>query len=618
MRHVHFTSLSFLALASLAACSAASDSESTSATHESLDLASGGTVVATEACAAAGGLTALCKGIGVCTGPAATCDAKTRWLFTGTELLPSHPGTPSWNGLGGRGRVLADAGLCMLRDLGISGPITTTAGSAGTSATQTIGFLSFDPTNKIMKGYRQLRACVPLLGCVDTRTQVFTVSEQRAFVSGTSNGTYPIFGEAALQVTADETSQSMTIAPPVPITISTPYGVISVTPSFHYEGGDQMVSAPFQGETHGSGQATSLVDLYGTSPGGAFTAQHSWTPRAGWDSVIALGSRLSTSTWSPSAGARPDADLVTPRSAVEKAPGIGGAQNGEAISVSANIEYTPPITSLPAPLQSLISGTGVDFQFRIFVRPHYDTTFAGQLQLSTKEEGWWAMDSHPSHISTSQFAFATSVGESSSLSIEAGIDLVLNIDLGFLGKLKIFNLHPTFTVPVGLGGASTTLGPSATASILQTDSNAPLTTVSAWHANYSKFTTLTSGGQNVADPNAYITSCLASAPPPKTIPAGSYTPPSPATLPGALYPCNVCLANAQKTWTDQNGVSHTLAAENKTFVPASTSATPLAWTCNPVHGGCFDMCTWDPATNALVVAQSGALLSPAMCMNEAH
>jgi hypothetical protein len=623
MRQTHVTSLPVLtltALAALAACSSAQDSESTGATHDSLDLASGGTTVATESCPASGGITALCKGIGVCTGPAPTCDSKTRQLFTGTELLPSHSGTPSWNGFGGRGRVLADAGLCILRDLGVNGPITTpAAGTGSTTATQTIGFLSFDPTNKIMKGYRQLRACVPLFGCIDTRPQTFTVSEQRAFVSGTSNGTYPIFGEAALQITADETSQSMTIAPPVPISVATPYGVISVTPSFHYEGGEQMLSAPFQGESKGQGQQYPLVDTYGMSPGGTFTAQHQWTPGTGWDSVIALGSRMSTATWSGSGNPpRPDGDMTKARSAAENAPGIASAQNGELISVSANIEYAPPISALPAPIQSLITQSGVDFEFRVFVRPHYDTKFAGQMQLRTREEAWWAMDSHPAHISTSEIAFDTSVGESSTLSIEAGLDLVLKIDLGFAGSLTILNLHPTFDVPITPSTPGTALGPTAIASIKETDSNPPLTTVSAWHASYSKFTTLKSGGQNVADPNAFITSCLANAPAPKTIPAGGYSPPNPATLPGGLYPCNVCVANVQTTWTDQNGASHTLPAESKTALPSTTSATPLAWTCKPVHAGCFDMCAWDPATGAKTVVKSAAISNPTMCMNEAH
>ncbi len=103
---------------------------------------------------------------------------------------------------------------------------------------------------------------------------------------------------------------------------------------------------------------------------------------------------------------------------------------------------------------------------------------------------------------------------------------------------------------------------------------------------------------------AFIQQCYAPSQPPANEPkAEPAQPGDPKDLfAGILWPCNICLATAAVF--DKATVIH--PAHHETLVKSNPppGPSPGHWKCDhPSKSGCMDLCTWTPATKALVIAR---------------
>ena len=616
-------------------------------------------------------INAICSltagGGGGCINQCDTCTQTEPQLFTGVTLNPPSVGNPQWCELGGRGQIMGEAALCLLRDLAqpaqspsqggpgitISSPPISLGPLGNVQSTQRVGFLSFDVPNRVMRGYHDMSFCLPVFGCVNNATQQFRASLIQGG-HGQHCGDYPIDTGHALDILADDDEHSLSTNIS-PIIIYTPYGPISVQPQFGFGSALKVIDSPYGNPA----TVTSVRDSYTYPPtscgaprallfdapppvlgtGILLTANGGAPPSGGnpqdggrgWDSQVALGGRDANPAnplWAldPSTKTRPDLDQSQARKVDEK-KFVGNA------SASLPIAYDPS-KLLPAALNSY----PFHVELSLSVTPAVSTSAASQFNLYMAEGSFRRPvpvppDCHQLIDDSTRLVLQSRVESYAAFTITIEFKFFLEINLGLFSKTLIDCCDPI--TPVNISDKQSQDGPPAGA----TSSTAPPASPS-----YGTFTSFSSGAVDGAQ---FVAACLTEPPPPEQpLPQPGYVPGDPNQLvPQLQYPCNLCVAYdtfhslcvpKQGSPPDQpcqgvNGAcvdtSGQNGCENQTLatpLPGGTSVLFPApqpankqWLCDAASKlGCYDLCTYDPSSQTpLVVVQSAIDVNPDLKCN---
>ncbi|MFN8546115.1 MAG: hypothetical protein U0807_18190 [Candidatus Binatia bacterium] len=582
-----------------------------------------------------------------CANTSATCGRRAQEIFTGVSLFPSATTPASWNHFGGRGEIMADAGLCIMKDLA-NGPHVNSAsadiGIGNVAINQKVGFLAYDLAQRTVTAYQNLDFCVPVFGCltgVGQKIGVHLASSCPAHPVGRSCGTYPVKAAHALDVVATESSRYLGLEAPV-ITLVTPYGPINVRPQIQFWSKLGMAlspygTSPYKDHTSAPldyrvtdpvfGFFADLADRYGRTAGVLFSSQPwSLTQNVGWDSQIGLGSRDArpwTSAWSPGADpkpARPDHNLGTARSDSEK-------EASAHLHIEAEFSYSP--TEL---LPSWLKGSGVDLSFKIWVTPKADARVAGQLAFYASEGSAYKVDNAESAYT--QLVVRDGATAAGSFEVDAGMDLVAYIDLPSpLDDITLVDVHPDLSIPVTKKDDDSQESGQWREARAGSGSRPP--DPPAFDGPVRTF-------HGDVDGAAFVSQCLAEPVPEQTKDEPSFSPGDPNALKkDILYPCNICLGVGEhhvEMCVPQPG--HTTAEctvgprchpalieagkckdlkydstpQTTELYPSTSNPLPASkhWDCDSYgKSGCMDLCAWNPLTHALTVAKSAVDLMPA-------
>ncbi len=531
----------------------------------------------------------------------ARCSSYQREVATGVTLGPGDGEEPAWNDLGGRGRIIADAAVCLLRDLEHRDPIApepyrreTPLGDIATA--QKIGFLDWDPSAKQFRGYHQVDFCLPLLGCMTAQQQEFTATVKQsspAVPSGWWAGDYPIEDSWAIEILADEADYELSSNLPT-IEVATPVGPIEVTPWLTLSSSLGAVGTPFDGGSAwhemASLQPLPLQDTNGRSGTVAVTALHRDGAIGGWVSQLALGGRdgdpnavIWTPTDGPGGGIRPDLDPRIPRNQAEREANVRFAAGAE-------VTYDP-LDRLPEFLRSAPFRT----EARITVEPRFTTHHAAQLQLVAREGNGYRQEfrTHSiAEVTLQSSTHATAV-------FEIVIALYLSIEVG-AGPFAytLVDIDETLTVPLEIGEAQ----PGGRASAGAVSHSAP--------PREPSLGPIRTFGGDLADPESFLAECLEPPDGPGEMPPLEEPTEDSTGLAPNAFPCNVCVS--------YESIDHPLEGE----VPGQTllvlpSDTPggsrAPWDCSPGNRGCFDLCSLDSSGNFDQVVRSGLEINPVGC-----
>lgn len=535
----------------------------------------------------------VCNRYGECT-KTESCARVTQELFAGTTLQAvSEPRSTYWNEFGGRGELMAESALCMLKQLA-NGGVTNEATARlfevfPVTVKQKLGFLHFDPAGRLMDGYQTVSICLPIVGCFDAKESAFhAVLKQRspAHPLGQSCGNFPVEDSFALQVTAEDMAQTLTVKIP-DIRINTPYGPIYVKPRFDYYSDMHMILFPLTGHTYtrvdAEHQELHLHDVYGRIPG----VNLSVTPKdvtpagqpdnTGWMSHLALGSRQPDALspqWlaDPDHPVRPDFDLRLARNDLERKPVAGG-------KAEVLVTYRPP---LPAALTEAPMKTDLE----IMVRPTVRANFASQFDLFFNELTNSLRDSGNSLKMASALMLSNAEAHAS-FDIEAGIDIFMEFRSRYF-TTKILDEKPRVRLVIASNGdVSSALVGAASSQHDPRFSAEPL---------LDGFTTPSSGAQR--SPTQYVKDCVAQPIPDQPKPVAEHTPGNADILEHTQFPCNICVGH------EAQSEGNTYVQAYSTLVYPSANGGPTNWTCNQYHAGCFDMCEYDSVSGLLTVTRT--------------
>jgi len=614
-------------------------------------------------------INAICSltagGGGGCINQCDTCTQTEPQLFTGVTLNPPSVGNPQWCELGGRGEIMGEAALCLLRDLAqpavspsqggpgvtISSPAISLGPLGNVQSTQRVGFLSFDVPNRVMRGYHDMSFCLPVFGCVNNATQQFRASLIQGG-HGQHCGDYPIDTGHALDILADDDEHSLSTNIS-PIIIYTPYGPISVQPQFGFGSALKVIDSPYGNPA----TVTSVRDSYTYPPtscgaprallfdapppvlgtGILLTANGGAPPSGGnpqdggrgWDSQVALGGRDANPAnplWAldPSTKTRPDLDQSQARKVDEK-KFVGNA------SASLPIAYDPS-KLLPAALNSY----PFHVELSLSVTPAVSTSAASQFNLYMAEGSFRRPvpvppDCHQLIDDSTRLVLQSRVESYAAFTITIEFKFFLEINLGLFSKTLIDCCDPI--TPVNISDKQSQDGPPAGA----TSSTAPPASPS-----YGTFTSFSSGAVDGAQ---FVAACLTEPPPtPQPLPQPGYVPGDPNQLvPQLQWPCNVCVAydtypmvcvpkvglptdyaqycqvvnNSCVDTSGNNGCENDpLQGGASVLFPASQPANKQ-WLCDSASKlGCYDLCSYDPSSpTPLVVVQSAIDVNPDLKCN---
>ncbi len=619
-------------------------------------------------------INAICSltagGGGGCISRSDACTEAHQQMFTGVTLSPPSVDDPQWCELGGRGQIMDEAALCLLRDLAqpalppsqggpgvtIGSPPISLDPFGNVQVTEHVGFLSFDVPSRVMRGYHGVSFCLPVFGCISNETQQFTASLIHGG-HGQHCGDYPIDTAYALDIVAndDEHNLSTNISP---IVIYTPYGPISVQPLFEFGTALKVIESPYGDPA----TITSVRDFYTHAPmsGGCpgqrallsdapppvlgtgilLTANGGEPPGAGnpddggrgWDSQVALGGRdadPNSPLWvfDPSTKTRPDLDQSQARKVDEK-KFVGHASASLAIAYDPSKLLPPALNTYPFHVELSLS-----------VTPSVATSAASQFNLYM-EEGSFRVVIPPADClipvdDSTRLVLQSRVDSYAAFTITVQFKFLLEINLGFFQK-PLIDIDSAIA-PVNVTGRQSQDGPSAGA----TSKTAPPASPS-----YGTFTSFSSGPVDGAQ---FVAACLTEPPPPEQpLPQPSYVPGDPNQLvPQVPYPCNVCVAHdtinaacvpkaGQPPGYDQNcqGVNETCVdTSGQNGCEIATLPTPLQggtsvlfpapqptdkqWLCDAARKlGCYDLCSYDPSSpTPLVVVQSAIDVNPDLNCN---
>ncbi|MCC6763892.1 MAG: hypothetical protein IT293_04435 [Deltaproteobacteria bacterium] len=581
-----------------------------------------------------------------CLSTSASCGKRAQEIFTGVSLFPSVTQPASWNHFGGRGEIMAQAGLCIAKDLA-NGPHTNVAGVdigiGDVSISQKVAFRAFDVDQRMVSLYQNIDFCVPVFGCLAGVGQDIVVrlaASCPAHPVGRSCGSYPVKAAHALDVLANESARYLGLQAPV-ITVVTPYGPVNVRPQIQFWSKLGTVLSPFgtSAETRGPldyrfhdpalDAFVDFSDWYGRIPGVLFSTQ-SWslTSAIGWDSQVGLGSRDPrpwTSAWTPAGdpnAVRPDHDLGAARSNAEKEASVH-------LRAEAEISYSP--TDI---LPSWLTSSGVNLSFKIWIKPKADAAVAGQLALYASEGFRYRVDNDLDLYT--QLVLRDGASAAGSFLVDAGMDLVAYINMPTpFDDITLVDVHPDFSIPVTKGDDDSRVNGAwreARAGSASLPSSAPSFDgpIRTFHGD--------------VDGPTFIAECLAEPVPEQPKEPPSFTPGDPNALNrDLLFPCDICVGVGTHDidmCVPQPGhglaectqgprchpalveagickdLSYHSTPQTALLYPANSNPLPPAkhWDCDGYHkSGCLDLCAFNTLTGALTVAKSAVDVVGPLC-----
>lgn len=584
-----------------------------------------------------------------CLSTSATCGRRAQEIFTGVSLFPSVTQPASWNHFGGRGEIMGQAGLCILKDLA-NGPHTNAAGVdigiGHVSIDQKVAFRAFDVGQQSVRLQQTLDFCVPVFGCLTGVGQEILVrlaASCPAHPVGRSCGSYPVRAAHALDVLANESARYLGLEAPV-ITVVTPYGPVNVRPQIQFWSKLGTVLSPFgtsalKDQTPGpldyrvldpvTDPFIDLYDWYGRIPGVLFSSQPwSISSNVGWDSQAGFGSRDArpwTSAWSPAGApnpARPDHDLGSARSDGEKEANVH-------VRAEAEISYSP--TEI---LPSWLKGSGIDLSFKIWIEPKADAAVAGQLGVFASEGFRYRLDNDLDQYT--QLVVRDGASAAGSFVVDAGMDLVAYVDLPSpFDDITLVDVHPDFSIPVTKGADDSRIDGTwreARAGSASQPSGPP-----AFDGPIRTF-------HGDVDGPTFVAECLAEPVPEQPKDPPSFTPGDPDVLNrDLLFPCDICVGVgmhdidmcvpnpghglAECTQGPRchpalveagicKDLSYHSTPSTAVLYPATTNPLPAGkhWECDGHHkSGCLDLCAFDQVTGALTVVKSAVDVVGPLC-----
>jgi hypothetical protein len=560
------------------------------------------------------------------------CGAYKREISTGVTLAPPQvpPGiAPKWGLLGGRGKLMADSMMCLLKDIGDK-PLVNAAPAevAGKEVkiTQTVGLINFDPVARSAKLYQNVRICAPLLGCLDAQRQTInaTIRESApAWPSGYKLFDYPIANSYSVELAADWAQTKVGASLP-PITIITPYGTIAAKPYVNYASRLLPVDTPFRykgGAKHlfrypqrPEKPTILLQDHYGRS-GVPFTLNvianlprtgQTVTLPLGWVSQIGLSARdggLDAKMWAPTGSAqnppeRQDFNMTVARSDLEIAPTAS-------FDAGVPIKFRPPNATALFPALANVAKLTVE----VVVTPSFKANYASQFELLAREGmlvaacGSAEVGGSCGFTETGLFSQVNAMGR-----ISLSGYVYINVDLKVNPPgIKDFDIKRPFSVlkldedrawkpgPPDQGIKDVEAAHNAFAWAGHAAAPTPNTTLWQGARGYSGMTT-----DNLAQ---WTQQCFQTA---KTLPE----PPDPTHDPGNagdltpdLLPCNLCVASDKPAFAEVGiNVSKYKSGEKPSVCKSQ------------MNNGCYDLCSWDKKTGQWTqVEMSGASLFGEKC-----
>lgn len=563
----------------------------------------------------------------------AHCGNYERELAAGVTLgAPTPPPgeNPNWDHrLGGSGDLMADAMLCLMKDIGEApgGKIVRNAavsiGDTGLAIEQTIGLSKFDAVAKRADLYQQVRICAPIIGCFDTQRQTIVAQVRQsepAWPGGMKAGDYPVANSYSLDIAATWADTNFGATMP-PITVMTPYGSATLQPEFSFFSSLYPVDTPFDfkgspkiylnhPKSHEPGHPI-VQDTYGRSgipailhvitnhkpPKADCSNLPPWSPLclppadpfpppSGWSSQIAFGARNgvgSVTPWNPGTGAkwpeRPDLDTDVPRSKLEKGPTAN-------FTAKSPVTIKPPMQDLLNMVPSAAKGLIGEIGLEIVITPQFIADYAAQFAFMERE-GRLSDCVLKGEIGT-PCGLAEAVMYTQARA-EGRMELVTNlhfwIDFNFelpFGPDPDISFSDGFTVPIG--GPNKKWDPSHPSPGTDPYTNTARASLIAVKPG-EPYAQVVKGlsGLSHGDIRKWTQQCLKT--PPKStsqLPDPTHQPGSPDDLKPGLLPCNICVAD-----TKQNKYAPFVFPEVKAKIYSQK------WTCQwEGQLGCYDLCTW--------------------------
>lgn len=560
-------------------------------------------------------------GFGLCKVTSNTCVQGEQEIFTGLTIeLASPTNIKPWTGFGGMGEIYQLSHLCLLRDLK-GAPLQAEAeASTPIGKVQSKGqvsLTSLDMTGREFTGYQRLKVCAPAVGCLDGITQKFSLKGVKTTLKGSGQkvGGYDIYDSFALDLHTEGFAQGLQVNIPA-IDVYTPYGKVSATPNFGFGKAVGYILAPYDGNlfstVNGTLGAAKMTDLYGRDPGAKysqiFPVKVVTSDRIidnsviGWISQVGMGGRDSnpkTTAWSAGATPyplRPDLDLTTARSGMEKGPNFNMGAN-------VKVAYSPT-DLLPSAIKD---SSFISISFEVWAKPLVETFFSTQFHQYHSEVAKWSGkmgDYTPFQLNQAKTLFlGQSASAAARFALDAGVDLNLHLHVPLPWPLDDINLdlidiHPQTTVLEKVD-AQSKKGPRESQLFSQADK---VLTEKKFFQTFNTF-------NGAKDSQSYLTACLQTPKVTGEEPKDPvYTPGNPTDLTkGILYPCNICVGMNDYTYKDEKSVEHTIKGFLQTLFPADFNTKPAAvkWTCsNVIESGCYDMCSYDVSTGKLTVVET--------------
>jgi hypothetical protein len=532
-----------------------------------------------------------------------SCGTYAREITTGVTLGPSADGTEVWNDLGGRGEVMADAGLCLLADLehfGSEGHVVSEAELGPFSTRQRLGQTEFDPVARRWVGYQIVDVCGPMIDCFEVQRRVITADVVSSPSFGNA-GVYPVEDAYALQIHTERPSLVLGVDLPT-LTFVTPIGPVDVTPHFGLNSELDVIGVPFPhvDDTlhYMRTEPMSMQDTNGRAGIGLIVQTHplGTLEHGGWVSQLGFGQRDSTtSLWDPTGGTpaervRPDLDM--PLYAATLAPTGLYDLSDATMDVPRTTDEAMPVThvhldgeavyDLTAYLPfDLVWPLNVD-EADVVVAVNANADFGAQTQLVSRE-------GDPRSGEFDELPSAQVMLQSAS-SAAATTDITITVDLELsLGGFFPVQIHRSIVVPLPFGDHDYSVGDFAYATSRSDPEHEPdLFSVHTW-----------SGNEDAPD---MILECLDHTPMDIPLPDPQRSEQGIALF--DLLPCNLC---AWRAGFEADGVN---------YPPMGEFVAPFGepgWTCNPQHDGCMDLCRFDTETGEFTMIALSANDEPNLC-----
>lgn len=563
----------------------------------------------------------------------AYCGNEKREIAAGVTLA-SPPAakepSPKWGYIGGQGDLMADATVCLIKDIGnvqggrIDHRTPTTGGAVPVSAEQIVGLESFDPAAKKAVFYHVVRACAPMIGCMDAARQQITAQVRSNIPAWPANmraGDFPILNSYAVELDSQWSASDFNITLPQ-ITIPTPYGILKAQPKVTWAARLLTAETPFPTKDArvtllapgGRGTSTAVIqDTYGLSgtpfiiqtatnlyhqPQQGFGVQGGVADAQGWSSQIGFGARngaFGTAIWSPGTNAnnpplRPDLNLDAPRSQRELGPGAN-------FTAEVPITYSPPnpLELLPSAIRSQAS-----MSLTITVDPKLAADYASQVGLIARDANYTNCHGieFGESCNLSEVLMPMQVKATGRAEITGNVELHISFSIPFVPDVDI---HQPFKVDLPGGHASYYSGYSENDPYTHV-ARATRLTFDRPDKNQHTDTLIGPSGQKSNNLENWRQVCMVQ-PPKTTAPPPPSRQPDNKTYMPDLLPCNICATDSHiNAHNGGNPLPRIFAVAQHSYGAGKE------WVCEwKGNQGCYDLCSWDKNTGKFVAAVQSAV-----------